>query len=75
MKLPSQGTLQDYTYHTKAVVGFSKEVDEHLMITAKLLTCSEREKCVLLILDEMHLKEDLCYDKLTGMFICEHNCI
>ena len=67
VKLPSQRTLRDYTHHTKAVVGFSKAVDEELKVSAKLSTCLEREKCVILILDEMHLREDLSYDKHTGM--------
>ena len=56
VKLPSQRTLRDYTYHTKAVVGFSNGVDEQLKIAANLPTCAERDRCVLLILDEMHLR-------------------
>ena len=66
VKLPSQRTLRDYTYHTKAVVGFSNGVDEQLKIAANLPTCAERDRCVLLILDEMHLREDLFFDKHTG---------
>lgn len=66
VKLPSQRTLRDYTHHTKAVAGFSKGVDEQLKVAAKLSTCPEREKCVILILDEMHVREDLSYDKHTG---------
>ena len=55
IKLPSQRTLRDYTHHTKATAGFSKEVDEQLKVAAKLTTCPEREKCVIIIMDEMHL--------------------
>lgn len=66
IRLPSQRTLRDYTHHTKATVGFSKEVDKQLQIAAKLPSCPEREKCVIIIMDEMHLREDLAYDKHTG---------
>jgi len=72
IKLPSQRTLRDYTHHTKATVGFSKEVDKQLQVAAKLSSCPEREKCVTIIIDEMHLREDLAYDKHTGiMFTCK----
>lgn len=64
--LPSQRTLRDYTYHTNATVGFSHEVDQQLKIAAKLPLCEERDKCVILIFDEMHIREDLTYDKHTG---------
>ena len=36
IKLPSQRMLRDYTYHTKAVVGFSSQVDQYLSTVAKL---------------------------------------
>lgn len=61
--LPSQRTLRDYIYHTKATVGFSHEVDQQFMIAAKLTLCVERDKCVILIVDEMHIWEDLICDK------------
>ena len=41
-------------------------MDEQLKIAANLPTCAERDRCVLLILDEMHLREDLSFDKHTG---------
>ena len=63
---PSQRTRRDYTYHTKATVGFSQEVDQQLKIAAKLPSCVERDKCVFLMFDEMHIQEDLIYDKHTG---------
>ena len=66
IELPSQRTLRDYTHHTKATVGFSKEVDKQLQVAAKLSSCPEREKCVTIIMDETHLCEDLAYDKHTG---------
>lgn len=66
IRLPSQRTLRDYTHHTKATVGFSKEVDKQLQIAANLPSCPEREKCVIIIMNEMHLRENLSYDKHTS---------
>ena len=66
IKLPSQRTLRDYTYHTKAVVGFSSQVDQYLSTVAKLSSCMERDKCVIIIFDEMHIRQDLTFDKHSG---------
>ena len=41
IKLPSQRTLRDYTYITKAKAGFSSDVDEQLMKASKLDLCAE----------------------------------
>ena len=64
--LPSQRTLRDYTHYMTTTVGFSREVDNCLMEAIKIDTCPEREKYVAIIMDELHLKEDLVYDKHTG---------
>ena len=69
IRLPSQRTLQDYTHYIKASTGFSSEVDEMIMKAAKVESCPEREKCVILLLDEMHIREDLVFDKHTGAMI------
>ncbi len=69
LHLPSQRTLRDYTHYIKARMGFSSEVDEMLVSAANLTTCPEREKCVLLLLDEMHIRQDLVFDKHTGEMI------
>ena len=53
----------------KACTGFSDEVDKQLADAVKLDTAEEREKCVVLIMDEMHLKENLVYDKHTGQAV------
>ena len=66
IKLPSQRTQRDYTYHTKAVVGFSSQVDQYLSTVAKLSSCMERDKCVIIIFDEMHIRQDLTFDKHSG---------
>ena len=57
--LPSQRTLRDYTHYIKAATGFSAEVDKQLMQAASMKTCKEWEKCMILLIDEMHIKEDL----------------
>lgn len=66
IKLPCQRTLRDYTYFTETTVGFSHDVDEQLRIAAKADTCEEREKYVVIVMDEMHIKEDIVYDKHSG---------
>ena len=40
-----------------------------LMEAVRLPTCEEREKCVLLILDEMHVRENLVYNKHSGSLV------
>ena len=69
ISLPSQRTLRDYTHHLKPGSGFSAGVDNHLHIAARLDKCDERDKCVLLLLDEMHVKQDLVFNKSTGELI------
>ena len=66
IKLPLQRTLRDYTHYVKASTGFSSEVDGMLV---KAATCPEREKWVILLLDKMHIREDLVFDKHTGAMI------
>ena len=66
IKLPSQRTLRDYTHFVSTTVGFSTEVDRQLMDIANIEHCKEHEKYVLLLMDEMYVKEDLVYDKHTG---------
>ena len=36
-------------------------------------TCDEWEKCVLILLDEMHIHEDLAYDKHTDKLVAFTN--
>ena len=40
-----------------------------LIESAQVKACPERNKCVVLLLDEMHIREDLVYDKHTGELI------
>uniref|UniRef100_A0A1X7VJ84 Transposable element P transposase-like GTP-binding insertion domain-containing protein n=1 Tax=Amphimedon queenslandica TaxID=400682 RepID=A0A1X7VJ84_AMPQE len=63
IRLPSQRTLRDYTYFAKATAWFSEEVDQQLMDAARLQSCTEREKCIAIVMDEMHLNQGVVYDK------------
>ena len=66
LSLPSQRTLRDYTHFAKAVSGFSTAVDQQLIEAAEIATCPEWKKCVVVLLDEMNIREDLVYNKFTG---------
>ena len=67
LKLPSQRTLRDYTHHTEAKPGFSVDVDLQLISAAQISTCEDRMKCIVLFMDEMYIREDLVYEKASGM--------
>ena len=67
--LPSQRTLRDYSHSVKAGVGFSLEVDHQLMVASKVATSEEWEKFVVILLDEMYIREDLVYEKHSGTLI------
>lgn len=41
-------------------------MDEQLIKAAKLDLCAEQDKCVIILMDEMHIKEGIVYDKHTG---------
>ena len=69
LHLPSQRTLQDYSQCVKSSAGFSAAVDCQLMDAAKLATCQPWEKLVILLLDEMYVREDLVYSKGTGKLV------
>ena len=67
--IPFQQTLIDYTHYVQASTGFSNEFDQMLIKVAGLGTCPDREKCTILLLDEMHIREDFIFDKHTGDMI------
>ena len=46
--------LCDHTYYTKTKPGFGDDVNQQLMEAAQIHTCSEEDKYVALIMDEMH---------------------
>ena len=68
IKLPSQRTLRDYTHYSTTTIGFSHEVDQHLVDVADL-SHDLHNKYVVLIIDEIHIKEELVYDKHQGSLI------
>ena len=53
----------------KAGAGFSSDVDKMLMTVANIESRLIKGKFVFLLLDEMHIKEDLVFDKHSGMMI------
>ena len=65
IKLPSQRTLRDYTHYITTGIGFSAEVDNDLVRIADF--SQDLNKYV--ITDEVHIKEDLVYDKHEGCLI------
>ena len=68
ISLPSQRTLRDYTHIAAAGSGFSTAVDQQLIDAAELVTCPEWKKCVVVLLDEMHIREDLVYNKFSDNY-------
>ena len=65
--LSSQRTLRDYTHYIPAKIGFSPEVDEQLVEMIDLT--QEANTYVSLVIDVLHIKEDLVYDKHEGSLI------
>lgn len=53
----------------EAKLGFSADVDRMLINAAQVNTCPARNKCVILLLDEMHIREQLIFDKHSGAII------
>ena len=49
--------------------GFSTAVYEQLMSTAGIDSLTEWQKCVFILIDEMHIKENLVYEKHSGSVI------
>ena len=72
IRVSSQRTLRDYTHYThytSTMVGFSDKVDQQLMAAANISSLSQHEKCVSIIMDEMHIREGLVYDKHSGALL------
>ena len=66
VSLPSQRTLRDYTHYAKAEAGFSTAVDKQLIEVSEVATCPSWKKCVVILMDEMHIREDLVYNKFSS---------
>ena len=66
LTLPTQRTLRDYTHPFKGTVGFQATLDEQVLRKADVNNLEEWQKHVVLMFDEMKIKEDLIYDKRSG---------
>ena len=69
IRLPSQRTLRDYTHCVNSTAGFSAALDRHLMEVADVNACPEFKKNVVIIMDEMYIKEDLVFNKVSGELV------
>jgi hypothetical protein len=69
VQLPSQRTLRDYSHCVKVQGGFSLEEDHQLMRAIQIKSCPDWHKLVVLLIDEIHIKESLVYDKHSGRMI------
>ena len=67
--MPTERTLRDYTHHFKGTVGFNAKLDEQLFRESDVANLEDWQKYVVLMFDEMKVKEDLVYDKRTGELI------
>ena len=67
VSLPSQRTLRDYTHYVSTMIGFSAEIDKQLLDLVSF--DKEYNRYVSLVMDEVHIKKDLVYDKHEGMLI------
>ena len=71
MKLPSERTLRDYTHFFKSTTGFQGDVDAMLKRELRLeeLDSSDANRYVILLIDEIKIKESLVYDKFSSQVI------
>jgi len=69
MKLPHINTLKKYTNFTQAKTGINPDIISQLIVDAKLDTCEEYQREVVIAFDEMRIKSDLVYRKSTGQLI------
>ena len=65
--LPSQRTLRDYTHYTSAKIGFCEEVDK--LLVSSIDFSVERNRYVGLVVDEVHIRDNLVHDKHDGQLI------
>ena len=66
--LPSQRTLRSYIHYYDSKSGFSKELDKQLLDASQLIHDEDQsfKKCVILLGDEMHIREGLVFKKGSG---------
>ena len=61
--------MPDYSHCIKAGVGFSNEVDEQLRMAPEVANVVDWQRHIVLLLDEMHVRDELVYDKHTGPYL------
>jgi hypothetical protein len=66
IQLPSERTLRDYTHYFKSKSGFYPDLNEQLK---REIPFDSLPEYVVLVVDEMKIKEDLIYDKYAGSLI------
>ena len=69
IKLPSERTLFYFTHYFTNNVGFQDEVDQQLLEEVDLLSLPGTRKCVVLLIDEMKVKEGLVFNKHTDEIV------
>ena len=61
IKLPSQRTLRDYTHYIPSTIGYSEKVNQDLVNVTNLAV--DVNKYLGLIMDKIHIKHELVFDK------------
>lgn len=69
ISLPSERSLRDYTNYIKATPGLHFNVLKQMKEQSKVSEMPAAKSYVTILLDEMKVKEDIVYDKLTGGMI------
>lgn len=69
LKLPSGRTLRDYSHYTASVPGFTAASDVQLLEASRQTKPRHLSHHVILLIDEMYVKEGLVYNKTTGALV------
>jgi len=69
ISLPSERTLRDYRHSSPSTTGFSKATDLDLLEAVSQQMPKHLSKYVGIVLDEMHVKEGLYFDKHSGTLV------
>ena len=67
--LPSERTLRDYIHVFPSDVGFNAATNAQLMKEAKIESLTNIQRHVVILFDEMKIKEDLVFDKNSGSVV------
>ena len=60
---------RDYTHYFKSKTGFQSEVDKMLVEEVSLGSYTDWQKYVVILFDEMKVRESLVYDKHSSQVI------